>query len=65
MNHPFHVSGIHFHKIKTKPLLHMNKEVKVESVREGLKKSDFYHLGGGGGVRRGQLSLFIFYFFCS
>ena len=49
MNHPFHVSGIHFPKIKTKPLLHMNKEVKVESVRERLKKSDFYHLGGEGG----------------
>ena len=48
MNHPFHVSGIHFPKIKTKPLLHMNKEVKVESVRERLKKSDFYHLGGKG-----------------
>ena len=63
MNHPFHVSGIHFHKIKTKPLLHMNKEVKVESVRERLKKSDFYHLGGEGGsaVSRGQLSLFYFF----
>ena len=33
--------------------------LSLSIIREGLKKSDFYHLGGG--VNRGQLSLFIFF----